>query len=122
MTVLERVVATDSDGRTVTFADGEVTGDADLIDALEMQTGSCTLVVGLNYDASEFREHGNAFVAACLKLGLTIDDSEGTEPVGPGDLLILDPDGNPTPEWVKHEAEYRREMAKWHARRRRLSC
>ena len=114
MTVLERVVASDPDGRTITFEDGEVTGDAELIDALEMQTGSCTRVVGLTYDASEFREHGNAFVAACLRLGLNIVESEGTRPIEPGDMFVDLDDAQG--QLAAHEVE----MREWHARRRRL--
>ncbi len=128
MTVLERVVARMPDGRTVTFEDGEVTGDADLLEALEAQTGPCSLVIGMDYDAASFRESGNAFKAAVKTLAESIPctegntrwayflESEGTEPVPPGDLI------RPGPEHDGQMAEYRREMREWRARRRRLAA
>jgi len=134
--ILERVVARMPDGRTVTFEDGEVTGDDDLIAALEAQTGSCTLVIGLNYDASRFRESGNAFMAAANDLGQSIpctegnkpwtffDECLGTEPVPPGDLMNVEigADGiqRPNAEWKAADASYQRKMRAWRERRRRL--
>ena len=130
MTPLERVVARMPDGRIVTFEDGEVTGDAALLGALEAQTGPCSLVIGMDYEAASFRESGNAFKAAVKTLGESIPmtegntrwtyflESEGTEPVPPGDLLIDLPPGTVAGQM----AEYRREMREWRARRRRLAA
>ena len=128
MTALEYVVARLPDGRILTFEDGEVTGDAELIAALERQTDRCTLVIGLSYDAQDFRESGNAFKAATMALAvdlgypswgegaLAFPEDEGCEPVPPGDLII------PGPEHDRSVAEYRAEMRAWRARRRRLGA
>src|SRR5947207_7116518 len=110
------------DGRTATCEYGEGRGDAEVSAPLEEQTGSCSLVVGLTFDAESFRESGNAFMAARRKLGLSIGESEGTEPVGPGDLLLTDHAGNLIPAQAAHQAEYERRMREWHARRRRLGA
>jgi hypothetical protein len=127
VSALERVVARFPDG-TVTFEDGEVTGAAEVIAALEGQVGSCTLVIGLSFDAESFRESGNAFTAAVITLGQSIpraegnerwpiiEESEGTEPVPPGDLIF------PGPEHDQAVASYRAEMREWRARRRRLEA
>jgi hypothetical protein len=115
MTFLERVVARYPDGRTVTFEDGEVTGDPGLIADLEAQTGSCGLTPeGPFYDAAEFAVSGNAFIAATQNLHRGVHfECEGTEPINPG--------VTPTPalgsDDAKAQAEYERELAEWRERR-----